>query len=96
MDLIYEIMNGKGERYIGCSDEYWFVASLADNHVIGKFSKKGDALLDAAAPKLYEALKLTHSFMIALKDQYPDIFKDYRVIMLDTNIEQALAEVDSK
>ena len=49
----------KGERSIYCADDYWMVevkdrSSLC---IIGKFHTKDDALLDAAAPAMYEALE---------------------------------------
>ncbi len=51
----------KGERYVACSDEWWFTEianpNLKEpNFVVGRFWTKGDALLDAVAPKMYEAL----------------------------------------
>ena len=55
-------MYTKGERqlYQGIDGEYWFVEISGKpdrlNTVIGKFLKKEDALLDAAAPDMYEAL----------------------------------------
>ena len=57
----------KGERQLYCGSgeywfgEYWFVDIITKpnraNITVGRFRKKEDALLDAAAPLLYEALK---------------------------------------
>ena len=52
----------KGERYITCSDEWWFTEITNPNFtepntVTGRFRYKADALLDAAAPEMYEVLK---------------------------------------
>jgi len=48
----------KGERYVGSGEEYWYVASKTDDRIIARFRNKDDAALDAAAPTMYEALKL--------------------------------------
>jgi len=66
----------KGERTIWCAEDYWMVEVKDSSPVciIGKFHTKEDALLDAAAPELYEALKelseITHD--LGLGDGNPD------------------------
>ncbi len=51
----------KGERQLYCGEQYWIVEvidkSSRPNIIVGRFNTKEDALLDAAAPEIYEALK---------------------------------------
>ncbi len=51
----------EGERLLYCGVDYWFVL-IKDkpnrpDMLVGKFRTKEDALLDAAAPEMYEAIK---------------------------------------
>ncbi len=45
----------EGERFVGCSDERWWVAVNPQNTILAEFREKGDALLAAASPDMYEA-----------------------------------------
>ena len=42
---------------------------------------------------MYEALKLANLFMKALRTQQSNLFNDFRVVMLETTIEQALDKI---
>ena len=81
----------KGERNIYCGDDYWFV-EVKDSQpacIIGKFHTKGDAILDAAAPDMYEALKEIISDLTDIGD--------CRVTNNSFNLaEQALAKAECK
>jgi len=75
-----------GERQLYCSDEYWLVEIKEHNRpntIIGKFHTKEDALLDAAAPDMCEALK---EALITLKVLQP------RGSAVIREIEQVLAK----
>ncbi len=82
----------KGERTLYCGDDYWFV-EIKDkpdrpHTTIGKFHTKEDALLDAAAPDMYEALKQAQRTFEAFRIKETDP----RYIM----ISQALAKAGGK
>jgi len=46
-----------GERFVGRIDEKWYVAEGKQGYILAEFRELGDALLAAASPSLYEALK---------------------------------------
>ena len=52
--------------------------------------------LHKSAPDLYEALKIDLAFLKELIEQYPKLANDYRVQMLITTNEQALAKADNE
>ena len=66
----------RGERKLYCGDDYW-VVEIRDKPIhpsitIGKFQTKEDALLDIAAPGLYEACKIALDLVTTVLYEHPD------------------------
>ena len=82
----------KGERTLYCGDDSWFVEvkdkSNRPNNIIGKFHTKENALLDAAAPAMYEALIEAQAYIARAEMK--------KGTMERTPLENKLIEVRSK
>ena len=91
----------KGERLLSYGEDKWYVFIKAKpnrpDKVVGRFTKKEDALLDAAAPALYEALKVAEARIFTEIRHHPEA-GDYRETLQNElrQVMAVLAEAEGK
>ncbi len=81
----------KGERYIGCGDEYWYVSTKDNDQIIARFRHKGDALLDAVA--INACIELNPNNPMAVAQSIKDMYEALKELLEVYNISEASSDL---